>query len=35
MHDYYSPILVLEVRGREVGEDSSGRVRESVILRIV
>lgn len=31
----YLPIFVLEVRGREVGEDSSGRVSESVILRIV
>lgn len=29
----YSPIHVLEVRGREVGEDS-GRVSESVIVRI-
>lgn len=27
-------ILVFEVRGRDVGEDSRGRVRESVILRI-
>lgn len=31
----YLPIFVLEVRGSEVGEDSSGRVSESVILRIV
>lgn len=31
----YIPILVLEVRGRDVGDDSSGRVSESVILRIV
>lgn len=31
----YSPILVLGVRGREVGEDNSGSVSESVILRIV
>lgn len=30
----YSPMLVLEVRGREVGEDSSGSVSESVILRM-
>lgn len=30
-----SPILALEVRGKEVGEDSRGRVSESVILRIV
>lgn len=32
MHKY-SPIHVLEVRGREVGEDS-GRVSESVIFSI-
>lgn len=27
-------MLVLEVRGREVGEDSSGSVNDSVILRM-
>lgn len=31
----YTPILIFEVRGREVGEDSNGRVSESVILRTV
>lgn len=31
----YLPIFVLEVRGSDVGEDSSGRVSESVILRMV
>lgn len=31
----YPPMLVLELRGREVGEASSGRVSESVILIIV